>query len=179
MTLSYSIRAVIAFPRLGIGDGNMSSVMVHCFKWCVIKILLSLCMYVSMHVYMCQGYRIIPLAVQRERGSNLYYTLFKQWTIIDDISPVSYPKPEKGDTAVHLSLLSSNICVHGTCVVCMCVYMPVSRMVYSYWMHWCKNLCVWNMCMYVCVCMLISRTRAGMHAYVCVEYVNECLYMPV
>ncbi len=38
---SYSISAVISFPRLGIGDGNMSSMMVHCFKRCVIKILLS------------------------------------------------------------------------------------------------------------------------------------------
>jgi hypothetical protein len=28
-------------PRLGIGDGNMSSMMVHCFKPCVIKILRS------------------------------------------------------------------------------------------------------------------------------------------
>ncbi len=30
--------------------------------------------------------------------TRLYYTSFKQWTIIDDISPVSYPKPEKGES---------------------------------------------------------------------------------
>ncbi len=30
------------------------------------------------------------------RENNLYYTLFKQWTIIDDIFLVSYPKPGKG-----------------------------------------------------------------------------------
>jgi hypothetical protein len=32
---SYSISAVMSFPRLGIGDCKMSSMMVHCFKQCV------------------------------------------------------------------------------------------------------------------------------------------------
>ena len=32
----------VSFPRLGMGDGNMSYMIVHLFKRCVIKILLSL-----------------------------------------------------------------------------------------------------------------------------------------
>ena len=42
VTRSYSICAVISFPRLGIGNGKMSSKMVYCFKKCVIEMILSL-----------------------------------------------------------------------------------------------------------------------------------------
>ncbi len=54
---SSSICAVISFKRLGISDGKMPSMMVHCFKWCVIKIILSLSIilsgyFTSTHLFM-------------------------------------------------------------------------------------------------------------------------------
>ncbi len=58
-----------------------------------------------------EGRRAGPKGEQH-RENNHYYALFKQWTIIDDISPVSYPKPWKGESQHGRSRNASPLCIH-------------------------------------------------------------------
>jgi hypothetical protein len=130
-------------------------------------------MHTNIHAYTCT-----------ERENNRYYTSFKQWTIIDEISPVSYPKPEKGESQHWWSMNASLL--PNTCISCKSyMYMHIhttsqyrsterqdgfshittlslniypGALIYVYaYVCVCEYVCMYArwMCVYECVCMYV------------------------